>query len=301
MKRRNFIATTALLAAVAFAPTACKKDGGGGGASGATGDMLSHLPKDSAGVVGVSWSKARSSELFKKYEKQLLANVPGEVEKIKTDCGIDLLEDIKTVVVAGHTTPENSIVAVKGSFDQAKVEECIKKMGGTTEGGAYTIEGDTTNAHWAAADTVLISEGLTADKIKAAASGGSLKDNAELMGLVGKVDTSATVWAAGTVPPEAAGAMGAMGGKPPKSAYLSLSVDSGVSAKVGLVFGNGDEAKAIKGQLDMVLGMGKGQPELKDIIDGVSANVDGDSLVVKAKLSGSQIEKLQGMAGGMPF
>ncbi len=301
MKRRNFIVTTALLAAVAFAPTACKKDGGAGGASGATGDMLSFLPKDSTGVVGISWSKARSSSLFKTYEKELLANIPGEVEKIKTECGIDLLADINTFVVAVNSNPDNSIIAIKGAFDQAKVEGCVTKMGGTVDKGAYTIDGQTNNAHWASKDTMLMSQGLTAEKIKSAASAGSLKDNSEIMGLVGKVDTSATVWAAGMIPKEAAGAMGAMGGKPPKSAYLSLSVDSGLSAKVGLVFESGDEANAIKGQLDMVLGMGKGQPELKDIIEGVSANVDGSSLVVKAKLSGKQLDKLKGMAGGMPF
>ncbi len=170
MKRQNFIATTALLTAFAVAPMACNKDSAGGGASGASADMLSMLPKDSAGVVGISWAKARDSALFKQYESKLMENVPGEVGKIKNECGIDLFADINTVVVSGNTDSDKSIVAVKGNFDQTKVEACIVKMGGTNSGGVYTIEGEVTNAYWSGKDTVLLSEGLSPDTIKAAAA-----------------------------------------------------------------------------------------------------------------------------------
>ena len=302
MNRRNFVLTTALLAAIAVAPTACKKEGGGG-ASGASGDMLSYLPKDSIGVVGISWSKARGSALFKKYEGGLMSNAPAEIAKIKTDCGIDLVADINTVVVAGNTTSESAIIAVKGSFDQAKVEECIGKMGGTAENGAYTVDGDVTNAYWPSKDTVLLSEGLTSDKIKAATAGGSLKDNAELMGLVGKVDTSATIWAAGQVPADAGGGMmGMMGGSVPKWAYLSLTVDSGVDAKVGLVFDKAEDATAVEAKLTGLITMGKADAQMKELLGGVSSKTDGKAVVVKAKLSGDQLETLKGMAGGgLPF
>ncbi len=298
MNRRNFVISSALLAAIAFAPTACKKEGGGG-ASGASGDMLSFLPKASQGVVGVSWAKARSSALFKSYEDKLLKEMPEEIEKIKTECGIDLLADINTIVIAANSSEKDAIVAIKGDFDQKKVEECVTKMDGTVKDGAYTIDGDVTNAYWPSKDTLLISEGLSSEKIKAAAADGSVKDNKELMSLIGKVDTSATIWAAGNVPAEAGGAMGMMGGTPPKSAYLSLVIDSGIAAKVGMVFEKAEDATNLNTQMAMMLGMAKGQAEFKEMLEGVSSKVDGKTIIMKAKLSGDQLKKLEGMAGDM--
>ncbi|MCP4445525.1 MAG: hypothetical protein GY811_09310 [Myxococcales bacterium] len=118
------------------------------------------------------------------------------------------------------------------------------------------------------------------------------------MKLVGKVNTSATISAAGMVPPKAASMMG---GKPTKAAYMSIGVDGGMSAKVGLVFESGDDAKATKKQLDMALALGISEADFKDIIKGVSGKIKGSALVVETKLSGKQIEKLQGMRGGPPL
>ncbi|MCP4445524.1 MAG: hypothetical protein GY811_09305 [Myxococcales bacterium] len=141
MKRRNSIARTALLAAVTFAPTACEKeDASRGGASGASGEMLSFLPKDSIGVASISWSQARESSLFKKYESEMLKELPGEVAKIKEDCGIDLVADINTIVAAAYTDSKKSIIAVKDAFDQGKVEACVTKMGGTVTNGVYDCQ-----------------------------------------------------------------------------------------------------------------------------------------------------------------
>jgi len=303
MKRKNFLISTALLAAMSLAPTACSKDEAGGGASGESADMLSALPKDSVGVIGISWSKARSSALFKQYEGKFMENIPGEVGKITTECGIDLMADIKTIVVAAHSDTEKSIVAVKGNFDQAKVESCIVKMGGTNENGVYTVDGEVTNAHWVGADTVLLSEELPPEKLKTAAAEGTVKDNEKLMGMIGKLDTSATIWAVGEVPSEASGMMGMMG-KVPHSLYFSLGITSGISAKVGLVFDSSDDASATKSLLSMGLSAAKGQPsemkEFKGLLDSVSTKVDGKALVVKAKISDKQLAQLQGMVE-MPF
>ena len=57
-------------------------------------------------------------------------------------------------------------------------------------GGVYTTDGEPMNAYWPAADTMLFAKGLTAEQMKAAVSGGSVKDNAELMALIGKVDSA---------------------------------------------------------------------------------------------------------------
>jgi hypothetical protein len=301
MNRRNFAVTALALTAMALVPfTACKKDGGGG--AGSSGDMLSYMPKDSSMVVGLAWSKATKSELFKKFQDKILAEAKEDIDKMKDKCGIDMIADMSNIVVAvgkNMQNPDDAVIGVKGKFDQKKIEECVTKMGGKVEGTVYTDEnGEAMNAFWASKDTVLISKGLTADKIKASASGASVKDNKDLMELIGKVDSSATLWVAGTVPPEAAGMMGPMG-TPPKSAYLSLNVTSGLSAKVGMIFNSEDEAKGLSTMISAGINMGKQQPGMKEILENVSSEQSGANITIKAKISGEQLTQLEALAGGM--
>lgn len=304
MNRRNFAVMALALTAMALVPfTACKKDGGGGAAG--SSDMLSYLPKDSSAVVGVGWSKATKSELFKKYQDKVLAKAGDELAEMKEKCGIDMIADMSNIVVAVGANPqdEDAIVAgIKGKFDQKKIEECVTKMGGKVEGTVYTDDkGEPLNAFWASSDTVILSKGLTADEIKALVSGGSVKDNKDLMELIGKVDSGAAFWLAGMVPAELAGQMGPMG-TPPKAGYLSLNVTSGIDAKVGLLFNSEDEAKGLSTMIDMGINMGKQQPGMKEILDGVSSSQSGNTITIKAKVSGEQLTKLETMAGGaLPF
>jgi hypothetical protein len=302
MNRRNFAVTAVALTAMALVPfTACKKDKGG--ASGSSSDMLSYMPKDSTVVVGIAWSKATSSALFKKYQDKLLANAGDEMKEMKEKCGIDMIADMGNIVVAvgDFKNPDNAVIGVKGKFDQKKIEECVTKMGGKVEGSVYTDDkGDAMNAFWASSDTVLISKGLTADKIKASAAGGSVKDNKDIMALIAKVDSGATLWVAGMVPAEAASQMGPMG-TPPKSGYLSLNVDSGVGAQVGMIFNSEDDAKGLSTMIEMGINMGKQQPGMKEILDSVTSTQTGDTITIKAKVTGEQLTQLEGMAGGLPF
>lgn len=304
MNRRNFAITTLALSALAFAPsTACKKEGGGG-ATGSSADMLSYMPKDTSAVIGISWSKARSSDLFKKYEAKIMTgDAAKKAADMKEKCGIDIMADLKTVVVSmGKDIQDESdvIVAIKGNFDQPKVEACITKMGGTVEGGVYTTDGEPMNAYWPAADTMLFAKGLTAEQMKAATAAGTVKDNAPLMALIGKVDSGATLWGAGMVPPEAGAMMGGMG-KPPTGAHLTVNVDSGVNATVGMDFTSEDDAKGMASMITMGLSMGKGQPGMKEILEGISSEQSGSVVTIKAKLSGEQIKQMEEMSGGMPF
>ena len=304
MNRRNFALSAVALTAMALVPfTACKKDGGG--ASGSSSDMLSYMPTDSSIVVGFSVTKATKSELFKKYQDKIMADAGKEMAEMKEKCGIDMMTDMSNVVIAmgkNMQDPDSAVIGVKGNFDQKKIEECVTKMGGKVEGTVMTSpDGDTMNTFWASSDTVLISKGLTSDAIKAHKDGKSVKENKDLMELIGKVDSSATLWVAGTIPPEAGGMMGAMGGTPPKSGYLTLNVDSGLDAKVGMIFNSEDEAKGMSTMIEMGINMGKQQEGMKDILGNVSSSQSGNNITIKAKITGAQLTALEGMAGGMGF
>lgn len=301
MNRRNFALSAVALTAMALVPfTACKKDGGGAGGSA---DMLSYMPTESSVVVGFSVTKATKSELFKKYQDKVLADAGDKISEMKEKCGIDMMTDMKNVVVSMGKDMQDEkgmVIGIKGNFDQKKIEECVTKMGGTMEGTVMTsAEGKKTNMFWAASDTVVLSPGITADALKAHKDGKSVKENKELMALIGKVDSSATVWIAGMVPAEAGGMLPM--GTPPKSGYLSLNVDSGIDAKVGLNFGSEDEAKGMSTMIEMGLTQGKQMPGMKDILGNVSATQSGSSIVITAKVSGDQLKTLEGMAGGMGF
>jgi hypothetical protein len=53
--------------------------------------------------------------------------------------------------------------------------------------------------------------------------------------------------------------------------------------------------------IEMGLNMGKQQEGMKDILEAVSSNQSGNTITINAKVSGDQLTKLEGMAGGMPF
>jgi hypothetical protein len=303
MNRRNFALSAVALAAMALVPfSACQKEGGGG-ASGSSGDMLSYMPQDSSVIVGFSVKKATTSALFKKHQDKIMANASKELAEMKEKCGIDMMADMNSVVIAvgqNLQNPDDAVIGVKGNFNQKKIEDCVTKMGGKVEGSVMTSpDGDIMNAFWAAKDTILISKGKTADAIKASKEGKSVKQNKDLMTLIGKVDSGATLWVAGTIPPEVGGMMGGMGGTPPKSGFLSLNIDSGVDAKIGMIFNTEDEAKGMSTMIEMGLNMGKQQAEMKEILDAVSTSQDGDTIIIKAKISADLMTKVEAMAPGM--
>lgn len=303
---RFALAATAI-ALVALSLSACKKEGG---ASGAAGDALGYLPDTSSMVVSFDFDKARSSELFKKYQDELLAQLPPEFNEAKAACGIDPITDINSVVFALGADPndESQIVAViSGKFDQAKAEKCMAEVA-KKDGKEFTKKedgkivvyttGDDVAAHWAGANTVVISP--STDTLKKAIEGKGLEGNKDVMALVNKVDSGAALWVAGNIPAEAAGQMGGLGGAPPKSVYLSVKADSGVDAKLGLMFEKKEQAEQMKMMATMGLEAAKAQAgPFADLVKGVELTQKDTDLVIAAKLSGEQIDSLSKLAGSM--
>jgi hypothetical protein len=294
MNRRNFAATTLALSALILLPgAACNKDKGGAGAAGSAG-LMSFMPKDTSAVIGIAPSQAASSELFGSMKDKIMAGSPLEIEKMKTDCGIDLMTDISSVVVSLGADPEDEdsiVIGAKGKFDQKKIEECITKSGGKVEGTVYTNkDGDTMNAHWAAADTIVVSK-RSLDVIKA----GGLKDNKEVMAMVNKADKGATIWAAGMIPD--GGGSGPMGMKTPKSGHMSITLSSGVKAKIGATFASEEDAKGTHTAMKGFMSMGAGQPGMKEIIDSIKTEQSGADITINANISADQIKTIQGMTG----
>jgi hypothetical protein len=172
-------------------------------------------------------------------------------------------------------------------------------MGGKVEGTVITSpDGKPMNTYWAASDTLLLSKGYTSDAIKGAQEGRNVKDNRELMALIGKVEPSATLWVAGMVPAEAASTMGGMG-TPPKSGYLSLKLGSGVDVKLGMIFNTEDEAKGMSTMVEMVLNMGKQEKGMRELLEAVSHTLTDKTITINASLTEAHLDQVAAMASAL--
>jgi hypothetical protein len=273
-----------------------------GGIRGPAAEMLGYLPQDSSVIVGFSATKATKSRLFEKYQDKILAGAAQDMAEVKEKCGIDMMADMREVVVAvgkDIQNPDSAVIAVKGNYDRKKIEGCIVKMGGKIEGTVMTSpNGKVSNMFWVANDTILISEGRTSDELKGVKEAGNVTQNKELMELVRKVDSNATFWVAGTIPPEVAGVMGGAG-TPPNSGYLGVNLGDAIGAKAGMIFNTEDEAKGMSTMIEMGLNMGKQQPEMKGILDAVNSTLSGSTVTINAKLTAAQVDQMMSMTAGM--
>ncbi|MEM9490986.1 MAG: hypothetical protein AAGC55_17690, partial [Myxococcota bacterium] len=208
----------AAVLALAVAPlAACDKGSGGGSA--AVADMMAYIPADAKMVGGMALDKARSSELYKKFEPKMMEQMPEEFNEFKKTCGMDPVKELNSVVF-GMQNPQDEdsvVIAVSGTFNQDKVNKCmteqVKKDGKEakiTKDGKFTTyvsDGkDTINLYWPNDNTVVIAPGAMEDlaKLKALVGGKSIKENKEIMAMVGKTDTGSAMWMAGMVPADMA-------------------------------------------------------------------------------------------------
>ena len=289
------------MASLSLLGVACKKDGGGKGAGSAT----SYLPKSASAVFGVNFEKIRTSALYEQFKDKLEKQSAKEMAEFKEVCGIDMMTSFKSFTVAMGADPQNEkemFVAVNLDTPRAKFAECAKKM---TEKGTkveiaddgafatYTVKGDPMPVWWASDSTVVMSPAKSLDALKALSTGEKLKDNAELVAMMGKTDTGAMIWAAGNVPKgPMAGAMGST----PTSGHFALNAPSGIDAKVGIEFADEAGAKTAHETMKQQLEGAKGQPMVGDLLKGVTLEASGKTVNATVKLSKEDVDKMISMA-----
>jgi hypothetical protein len=307
--RKNLIPILVATTCLAFA--ACKK--GGGGAQAAS-DSMSNLPKDATMVVGINFDKIRSSDLYKEFQGDIQKQIGKELGELKEKCGIDILADLKSMTMSIGKNPndeKDTFFAVTGSFTKDKVHKCMEdlkakgeKVEFKDEGKltAYTIEGETAYVMWAGDNTVITSPGAkSADVMKKITDGGgSVKDNADVMAMVGKADTGAMVWMAGGIPndPNMEASFGMMGGKP-KGLYLSIDLPGSLDANIGMAFA--DEATATKAEeaLGKQIEEVKGQPMVGAYLKDLKMERAGTDVKLGIKLSKEDVTTIVTMAKSM--
>ena len=255
---RSISLSTAILAGGLFAFTACKKSGTGA-SSKAAASAISHLPKDSTMVFGISVVRGLKAKMLQPVLEKAKKDMPPELAEVKEKCGIDMLDGgIKSATVAMKDPNDQKSVfaAISTSFNKEDMASCMTKMGGKVEEQgkliAYTTkDGDKTTAFWAEDNMMIVNpSGNATEADFAPVFAGGLDKNAELSKLMGDTKTSSVLWFAGVLPAEASGQM-------PGAERMRLSIDGDAEVDIDGAVIFADEAKATeaKGQIDQQMGM----------------------------------------------
>jgi hypothetical protein len=317
------------LACSAALIVACNKGGGGaGGGPGGGGaavqaaaaGALDLIPKDAALVVGVNWSKFKGTKFHNMIVSNLPAEAKTELDGMKAACGVDPLNDLDSVVVGVVGKLDKSsraVIVVKGNWNRDKIGKCAtamgekkgKKMTIANDGdiASYTPEGEKTMiVGWTGDLMVFTSTSMEGDKAflsDVLKKSSSVKDNKPVMDLLGKTDSSATIYGA-FLPPagsDATTAFSKMTGGSEKlaGAYGTLKLASDLDMNMGFRFSNDAEAKAVADKMAKELEGAKASPQGGQFLGGTTVKADGADTVMAMKLDEKQLDQVTEMVKQM--
>ena len=306
----------AALASLALSP-ACKKEGGEGGGSSSkeTATALGYMPQSASMVFGVNVASAANAGVLSKYRDEMMSQAPDEFKELEAACGINVMKDVKSVVV-GIIEKEKGVIVVNGNFNKAKIEDCLtkaaekegEKITMADDGKLRTYKGDDPDdvmyAYWPSDGTVVFtSNELGGKEVLTAVIDGKKLGDGEVMSLIKSTKTSATFWAAGNPSKLAAGSP--LDGQDISGIAMTVNAGDNLDVKVLVNFPSDAKAKEMEAMAKTGIEMGKTQPmaaPFKSIIDKFKIEADGKAVKAGISLNAGDIEKLASAAkmfGGM--
>jgi hypothetical protein len=328
---RNLSGTSWIsLACAAALVVSCNK-GGDSGATGAGGNPLAaatgsggpmdYIPKDAALVVGMNWSKFKGTKFFNLLTTSVPPDAKTKYDEFKGACNIDPMNDLDSItvgVVGNLDKSSKAIIIVKGNWDEAKISKCATAYGEkkgkkltvvkTDNITSYTPEDKsdkTVNVGWAGNLMVFTSQSMDGDKtylVEIMKKASSVKDNKPLMDLLGKTDTSATLYGA-FIPPagsEMAGSFAKMTGGTEQlaGAYGTIKLASDLDVNLGLRFANEADAKSVADKMSKELDGAKQSPQ-GAFLNKTTIAASGTDAIVKVALDEKQLDQITEMAKQM--
>jgi hypothetical protein len=325
---RSAVRTGATLAVLAVMAAACQKGGGGAGGGGggtvqgAAASALDSLPKETGMVVGFSFQKFKSTKLFDLIQGAIPPDGKTQIDEFKATCSIDFMNDLDSVIVGGggNIDKDRVLVLVKGKWDEAKVGKCATDMGAkkgkpitTAKDGAittYTAQGEQPiHVAWAGDTALLTPASMEGDKTYLAdllKVKSTVKDNKPFMDILGKVDTTATFYAALLPDPgsEAATSLAQATGGTEKmtAAWVTVNLAKDLNVNGGMRFGTDAEAAAVAKRMTDGIAQAKSDPNMGQYMQAVTVAQAGTDVNLKMSLTEQQIDQLLQMAKQMlPF
>ncbi len=309
-----------LLVGVAALGLACSKgggglSGGGGKIEGAASSALDVLPKETGVLVGFSWNSFKQTSFYGMMTSALPKESTDVLQQIKDTCSIDVMNDLESVIIGGGGNLDQSrmLILVKGKWNEDKVTKCAAaigpKMGKTVttakEGNitTYTVQGEQPmHVGWVGDIMVFTPAAAEGDKTYLAdmlKQKATVKDNKPFMDLVGKVDTSATMYAAVLPPPDSDMSKGLQqltgGQEKMAGAWMSLGLTKKLDVAAGVRMTNDAEAKTVADKLTAELEGAKKNPQMGEFLSKASVAQAGTDVNVTLALDEAQVNKLTEM------
>lgn len=303
-------------AALAAGCSKASKDASHGkkGPSPAAKAAFRYLPKDAASLIGMGTLPKSGvvSDLVKGRADQML---PPELKAIKDKCGIDLLSDVSSAVVAMGADQKDKtkqFAVVTGKFSRKQVNDCAnkseidgKKLSAKDDGKltAYSRAGEdkTFYAFWPD-DHTIVASAAPNDKAPLQALMNQKQNvtaNAKVMALVADINTRATVWAVGDVQ------LKGISVDKPDASLLEVYFDGGVELNLRLRYADSGTAGKAKSSIETQVAKIKKSPFggfVAPFLENLSLGTSGKDAVIKLELDEKKLKRLAGLAksfGGM--
>ncbi len=265
----------------------------GKGKSAVEKSALKVFPADADLLAGINGPELRKSKFFDQIKSKLPGEAAATLGKFK-ECGIDVLGNLASAMLAAKTQEGGGLIEVKG-FYRTDFKMCdgveglqIKDEGKLT---AVTSKTKTQYLGWVADDTFIGGPHLTADQVEQRLDAKQgLDSNANLMKLLSKVDTKAALWMVFSPP----------GGKLPvpmagdlSGIYGSVWLDGGLKLKIGLRA----KDKSAADQLVTLSkqGQAKASQELGELgkyAEKIQVKADGSDVIVSLQLTDDELVAL---------
>ncbi|MCE9573621.1 MAG: hypothetical protein K8W52_10735 [Deltaproteobacteria bacterium] len=274
---------------------------------------LELMPKDADMVMGIDFARIRSSELFQKYEPQMMALAGDKLARFKDVCGWDPIPKLATATIAirGERDDQDVTGLITG-FTRAELLDCLTKAAEKARAAgkpaALTVDGDFVHLDGGkepvsflfVGDGILIArrhggEGTAGKDVLVALThqpaAASLVGSPAFMDAHGKTRTTDALWFVVN------GAAPALKQMPVAVdlAFGSLDVDAQLSLDATGRMPNAADVQAAGAKASETLT----QFKAFGLVQEAAADVRGNDVHVKVVMTQAQIEKLVQMAGSM--
>lgn len=275
--------------------------------------------KDMDAVVGANLWSVRGNPIYGVVKPLLMAQLAkqseGKYASYVSACGLDPVETVSSIMIGTRMDSDNKdyLIAIAG-VDKNQLQTCLEGIGKLAgkevkvenNGNLTTLvnsKGKPMDIAWADEKTMLFAPQMPREQLLARASGkDGITGDALMKELLGKVDTKASIWMAGTpkmdddddVPIEV------------KGMYVSLDLSQGLGLNAGIRLADAAAAKAgvakLQAEIDRAMKEMKGNPFASmagPYLQTLKMTAEGPYVTMTLSIGADDYQKFMGMVGGL--
>ena len=274
---------------------------------------LAAVPASATVVIGADVEALAGSELVRRAVAAMFERDPElehHLEQLAAECHIDPRTDVSGITIGMGPEPDQVVLIAAGKFDEATLSSCLHRRM-SAGGGSFTTKTSGGRVFYLAREgdrSVWLTMGgggtlaLSPSQPwleQAVGPGSKAGDNATLMDAIQRIGEGRTLWAAGLVPAEVGnGLIDATRGQieeRPRAMFGDLSLDGGVSARLGVVMASAEDAKTLESKAVFELALGSLVAQewgLGPLVARTRARAEGAILQIDLRLSEVEVNEL---------